>query len=268
MAGRHRSVGAVIATRERPYGERIEVLGCPVDALDLPATVERCFTLIEDGGGAWQASTNALKIDLCARDPRFAETLRASDIVSADGMPVVWASRLLGQPLPGRVNGTDLMHELLAAAEKRGLSVYVLGAREDVLERALSRLRSHHPQLQIAGGQHGYFAAEEEDDVVARVRSAGPALLLVAMPSPWKEEFLRRRIGDLGVGLAVGVGGSIDVLAGDRARAPLWMQRSGLEWLFRLAQEPRRMWRRYLVGNLRFLWLMSRELPSKRRPLR
>lgn len=235
-----------------------------MDVLDLPATVERCLALIEDGGGAWQASTNVLKIDLCARDRGFAESLRRSDIVSADGVPVVWASRLLGQPLPGRVNGTDLMYELLAAAEQRGLSVYILGAREDVLERALDQLRKRHPRLRVAGGHHGYFSSDEEDDVVARIREARPALLFVAMPSPWKEDFLRRRIGDLGVGLAMGVGGSVDVIAGDRARAPVWMQRSGLEWVFRLGQDPRGMWRRYLVGNLRFLWLLSQEVASRR----
>lgn len=252
------------ASTPSPDVARAQILGCPVDALDLQSTVDRCAELIEAGGGAWQASLNAMKVELCARNGGFAGVLNSSDIVSADGQPIVWASRLLRKPLPGRVNGTDLMYKLFALAERKGLSVYILGASDDVLQRAINRLGKDYPALRIAGTHHGHFSADEEDAVVDRVREVAPDILFVAMPSPRKEELLHRRIGELRVGLAMGVGGSIEVVAGNRTRAPALMQRVGLEWLFRLSQEPGRLWRRYLVGNLMFLWLLAWECARMR----
>jgi N-acetylglucosaminyldiphosphoundecaprenol N-acetyl-beta-D-mannosaminyltransferase len=247
---------------------RIAVLGCPVDAMDMEATVDRCRHLIRDGHGAYQVSINALKVELAERDERFADLLWGSAIASADGQSIVWVARLLGQPLPGRVNGTDLMEELLAAAEREGFSTYILGARREVLDRALKAIRGRHPKLMLSGSRDGYFSHSEEVQVVDEIRDSAPDLLFVAMPSPRKEQFIARHIETLNVGLAVGVGGSVDVIAGERARAPRWMQRLGLEWLFRFAQEPRRMWRRYLLGNLRFVLLVVRELISSRRQRR
>jgi N-acetylglucosaminyldiphosphoundecaprenol N-acetyl-beta-D-mannosaminyltransferase len=146
--------------------------------------------------------------------------------------------------------------------------VCVLGARRDVLEGALRRIRARHPKLTLRGSRDGYFSPLEEAEVVDEIRDSAPDLLFVAMPSPRKEQFIARHIGRLNVGLAMGVGGSVDVIAGHRARAPRWMQQLGLEWLFRLAQEPRRMWRRYLLGNVRLFVLVVRELILSRRQRR
>ena len=176
----------------------------------------------------------------------------------------MWASRLLGDPLPTRVAGIDLMLELLALAEDRGYRVYVLGAQRGVLERAVARLREHHPRLDFAGYRDGYFPDADEPSVAAEIRAARPDLLFVAMSTPRKEYFLGRWGPELDVPFSMGVGGAIDVIAGVTKRAPRSLQRLGLEWAFRLAQEPRRLFRRYLVTNSEFVALTLRDLAELR----
>ena len=245
--------------------DRIDLLGCPIDALGMEATLGRCIELIERRQGpVRQVSVNAAKVVEWEGNPALREFVRGCEVISADGQAVVWAARLLGRPLPERVAGIDLMGGLLAEAERRQLSIYVLGAREEVLQRALERVRELHPRLRIAGSRNGYFDAAELPAVVAGVRRAAPDLLFVAMPSPMKESWLDVHLEETGVPFGMGVGGSIDVLAGEYRRAPRWMQRCGAEWLYRLLQDPRRMWRRYLVGNLRFGWIVLRALPRAR----
>jgi N-acetylglucosaminyldiphosphoundecaprenol N-acetyl-beta-D-mannosaminyltransferase len=237
------------------------VLGCPIDPIDMRQTVNRCVELIQRPGGcALQISVNAAKLVECSRNPAMAAHVGRCDLVNADGQAVVWASRLLRRPLPERVAGIDLMHELMARASRDGLGVFVLGARRDVLDLALTRIRERDPSLRIVGARDGWFTDAEEADVVAEIRGAAPDILFVAISSPRKEQFLDRHRLDLGARFAMGVGGSIDVIAGVTSRAPSWMQRLGLEWVYRFAQEPRRMWRRYLVGNARFAWLLIKQL--------
>jgi N-acetylglucosaminyldiphosphoundecaprenol N-acetyl-beta-D-mannosaminyltransferase len=242
---------------------RASVLGCEIDRLDLERTVARCAEHVEQRSGALQVSVNAAKLVAMRKDAALRDFVERSDIVSADGQSVVWASRLLGDPLPERVAGIDLMHRLLALAETRGYRVFVLGARRDVLERAFVELRRRHPSL-VVTGRDGYFRDSEVDDVRAEIRAAEPDVLLVAMSSPQKERWLDDHARELGIPFAMGVGGAIDVVAGVVSRAPRWMQSAGLEWLYRLLQEPRRMWRRYLTTNVAFSLLLLRELAARR----
>ncbi len=244
---------------------RARVLGCAIDRLDMDETVRRCEELIVSGGSAQHVVVNAAKLVALRRDLRLREIVGRCALVSADGQSVVWASRLLGDPLPERVAGIDLMERLLALAEERGYRVFILGARPDVLERAVERLRERHPRLIVAGTRDGYFRDGESAEVCAEIRAARPHILLVAISSPRKEYWLGRHTAELGVPFAMGVGGAIDVVAGVTRRAPSWLQRAGLEWLFRLLQEPRRLARRYLVTNTRFALLLAAEL--LRRPL-
>ncbi len=167
-------------------------------------------------------------------------------------------------PLPARVAGIDLMHGLLVRAAKRGYRVYILGARAEVLERAVGRMREEHANLAVAGYRDGYYEDAEQDAVAAAIAQAGPDILFVAMSSPRKEYFIARYRETLGVPFVMGVGGSIDIYAGIRRRAPSVVQRAGLEWLFRLAQEPRRLAGRYLKSNTRFILLLARELMCTR----
>ncbi len=243
---------------------RVDVLGCRIDRLDTAATLTRCEEVIAARGFAQHVCINAAKLLAVRTDPDLRRIVERCELVSADGQAIVWASRLLGDPLPERVNGTELMYHLFRLAERKRYSIYVLGAAADVLERAIGRVRADYPDLTIVGYRDGYFTPDESADIAAEVRRASPDILFVAISSPRKEQWLSRYGRELGVPLVMGVGGSIDVVAGVTRHAPVWMRRAGLEWLFRLVQEPRRMWRRYLVGNAQFLALLAREVLRRR----
>jgi N-acetylglucosaminyldiphosphoundecaprenol N-acetyl-beta-D-mannosaminyltransferase len=240
--------------------ERARILGCEIDRLSMSEAVARCDSLVRRRARAQYVAVNAAKVVLLHRDPALRDLANRCDVVTADGQAVVWASRLLGDPVPERVAGIDLMSELLALAEREGYRVYLLGARADVLERAVARIRERHPRLALAGWRDGYFRADEEPCVAAEIRAANPDLLFVGMSSPRKERFLARWLLEIDVPLGIGVGGALDVLAGVTRRAPRIWQRLGLEWLYRLAQEPQRLWRRYAITNLAFIALTLRDL--------
>ncbi len=226
-------------------------------------TVARCKAIVERGTFAQQVSINAVKIVTLHDDPIMREVVNRCALVNADGQSVVWASRLLGDPLPERVPGIDLMHALIALAERDGYGIYILGARVEVLEMAVRRLRAAHPRLRIAGHHHGYFDEEESAQVAAAIRASGAHMLFVAMSSPRKEHWLGEHGPTLGVPFAMGVGGSIDIVAGITRRAPRTWQLLGIEWLYRVLQEPRRMFRRYLVTNFRFSGFVVRAMAAR-----
>ena len=200
---------------------------------------------------------NASKLVLASDEARLREILERADLVTADGMSVVWGARFAGGRLPGRVTGIDTMERLVARAAERGWRVFFLGAKQEAVEGAVASFRRAHPALQVAGFRNGYFRGKEAE-VVEEVRAARPDLLFVALGSPAQEYFLADNLEALGVPFSLGVGGSFDHVAGLSRRAPRWMQRAGLEWAYRLASEPRRLWRRYLVGNARFALLLLR----------
>jgi N-acetylglucosaminyldiphosphoundecaprenol N-acetyl-beta-D-mannosaminyltransferase len=238
---------------------RLRVLGCDVDPISMDEAVARIDSAIAERRFCRHADLNGAIVVAMRDDPAMRDSIAGADLVVADGQSVVWAARLLGRPLPERVPGIDLMHRTIELAERRGYSIYVLGARADVLETAVERIAAAHPALRIAGYRDGYFDDAEEDAVAGAIRSSGADVLFVAIGSPRKEYFLARHGRSLGVPYVMGVGGSIDVVAGVTRRAPAWVQRIGLEWAYRLAQEPRRLFRRYLVTNVRFLALVARE---------
>jgi N-acetylglucosaminyldiphosphoundecaprenol N-acetyl-beta-D-mannosaminyltransferase len=201
---------------------------------------------------------NAAKLVKLQRDTELRNAVASCDLITADGQAVVWAARLLGQRVPERVTGIDLMQALLELADRRGYRVYLLGARPAVVERCAALIRTRYPRLELCGYRHGYFTREEEDGVVAEIAEANPQLLFVALETPVKEKFLARHRDRLEIPFTMGVGGALDVMAGVRRRAPRLLQRLGLEWFFRLAQEPRRLAARYVVGNTQFAWLVLR----------
>lgn len=242
----------------------MQILGVEVAPLRMSEAVERCIELIEAGVPATHVSLNAAKLVASRNDPDIRRALAEATIVGADGQAIVWASRLLGDPLPERVAGIDLMKELLAAAEGRGYPIFLLGARGDVLESAVARIRRDHPTLVIAGYRDGYFGEDERAAVAESVRASGARIVFLAMSSPLKERWQVEYAPSLHA-LVVGVGGAVDVLAGRSRRAPLWLQRAGLEWLFRVFQEPGRLGPRYASTNLRFLLALARELATRPR---
>ncbi len=258
---------------DRETRDRAMVLGCEIDRLDMAGTLECCRDAIDERRYTQHVSINAAKIVALRHDPELRDVVNRCRLVNADGQSVVWASRLLGDPLPGRVAGIDLMQALIAMAAREGYGVYILGARREVLETAIHRLREMHPGLRLVGYRDGYFTDEESPDVAAAIRDSGAQILFVAMSSPRKEHWLGEYGPTLNVPFVMGVGGSIDVVAGITRRAPESWQRLGFEWLYRLLQEPRRMFRRYLVTNVEFGALVvrgviTRALASTSRRLR
>lgn len=241
-----------------PLVPRVELFGVATDPLTMEQTLAAVHAFVRCGRPHQHVCLNAAKVVELDGSPELAEAISACDLVSVDGQAVVWASRLLGRPVPERVAGVDLFERLLGEAEEQGLSVYLLGARPEVVEAVRERAEREHPGLRVAGARSGYWTADEESAVVADVAASGSHLLFLAIPSPRKELFLNTYGEALGVPFRMGVGGSFDVYAGQIRRAPLWMQRAGLEWAHRLVQEPRRMMRRYLFGNSAFVLLTLR----------
>lgn len=250
-----------------PGPDECFLFGIPVQREGLQAAVERVDRIVRAGGPVAHVVLNAAKVSKMASDREFAELIGRFDVVHADGSSIVLASRLLGDPLPERVAGIDLMSKLVELSAERGYRPYFLGARQEILERCVQTLRQEHPTLEVAGQRNGYWCREDpgqEERVVAEVRSSGADILFVAIPTPYKETFLIRHRAELGVSFAMGVGGAFDVIAGSVKRAPLSWQHAGMEWLYRLIQEPRRMWRRYLLTNTHFAWLLVKELLQAR----
>lgn len=238
----------------------IRFLGASIHPLTVADTLASIASAIGDRRRLVHCVVNVAKLVSMRQDAALREAVQSADLVNADGMGVVWGANLCGHGLPERVAGVDLMEALFGLCEANGFSVYLLGARQEVLDEALRRLAERHPNLLIAGARHGYFSVDEEDGIVDAIAASGADCLFVGMSSPRKEVFNHRYGARMGVPIVMGVGGGIDILAGLTRRAPAWMQRCGLEWFYRVLQEPRRMWRRYLVTNTIFAGLLVAEL--------
>ena len=238
---------------------RVRLLNGTFDALSLPQTVDAIFKLLGAGQRGWLCTVNVAILMMMRADARLQGFVDRAALVVADGQPLIWCARLFGQPLPERVTGVDLVDALCERAARAGKRVYLLGATEEIVSSLAQRLRSRHPDLLVECAD-GYFTQDQAAARAARIQSSGAAILFVGMGVPRQENFIEEQWDRLGVGMAIGVGGSFDVLAGLRARAPLWMQQAGLEWFFRLIQEPRRLFARYLVTNSRFVWLVLMDL--------
>lgn len=221
-------------------------------------TLDRIGELRDGNHPVQHVVLNAAKVVAMSKDDDLRRVIAACPIVNADGMSVVVASRLLRRPLPERVAGIDLFLELVGRCAADGRSVYFLGATDEVLDEMVRRFRAQYPALNIAGYRNGFWT--DDAATVREVHETHADLLFLAIPSPRKEFWLGEHMAGLGVPFAMGVGGSFDVIAGKVARAPVWVQRIGCEWIYRVAQEPRRLWKRYLVGNSQFVWLTLKEL--------
>ncbi len=235
---------------------RVEVMGIEIDNLSMEETLSLIEEKILEGTPIQHVVVNAAKVVEVDKNPELKAIIESCEIVNADGQAVVWASKILGNPLKERVAGIDLMQALVQRASQKGWSIYFFGAKQEVLDRVVERYRKEFPMLRIAGTRNGYYAPEEESKIAADISKSGAHILFVAISSPKKEIFLNKYLYAMNVPFVMGVGGSFDVVAGLTKRAPLWMQKVGLEWLFRFLQEPRRMWRRYIIGNAEFIMLL------------
>lgn len=252
----------VKALRPVAHGELpvSKTVGIPVHALRMPEVLTRVHSAVVQRNPLRIGVVNAAKIVKMRSSRALREDVLSSHLVLADGMSVVWASRILGCPLPERVAGIDLMMGMLKQGNEHGYRIYCLGATEEVSIKVVETIAKDFPRVHVTGRRNGYFTEAEEEQVAREIVAARPDILLVAMTSPKKEAFLAKWGDRLGVSVCHGVGGSFDVMAGKVKRAPRIWQRLGVEWLYRLLQEPRRLFSRYLKTNSRFCWMVACEL--------
>jgi len=220
-------------------------------------TIEIVDRAITKGEHLHHVVVNAGKIVSMQKDLQLRKSVNESDLINADGQAVVWASKILGTPLRERVAGIDLMIRLVELAHKKKYKIFFFGAKEEVVKSVVNKYTDQYESNIIAGYRNGYFTKEDEQDIAIEISNSGANILFVAISSPTKENFLYENKELLNkVNFIMGVGGSFDVVSGQIKRAPLWMQKIGLEWFYRLTQEPRRMWKRYLIGNVKFITLV------------
>jgi len=241
----------------------INLFGIPISVVTQQQVLDKIHDVVSTKDTMHIGVVNAAKVVNMHRNKMLMDDVLSSDIILADGAAIVWASRLLGQPLPERVTGIDLMYGIFEDGNRYKYRIYCLGATEEISERVAREISSKYPNLILAGRRNGYFSQDEEEAIAKEIKESNTDVLLVAMTSPKKENFLARWKSTMGIPIIHGVGGSFDVMAGKVERAPEIWRKLGLEWLYRVKQEPRRLWKRYLVTNTIFLWMLTKELFSK-----
>jgi len=239
---------------------RIHILNTNIDNYSMQESLQIINKKISLNQHIHHVVVNAGKIVSLQKDTELKESVNNADLINADGQAVVWASKILKKPLKERVSGIDLMQNLIALASKKNYKIFFFGAKEEVVKSVVTEYSKLYSPNIIAGYRNGYFKKEEEPAIAKQIASSGAQILFVAISSPTKEIFLfENKLLLKNVNFIMGVGGSFDVVAGIVKRAPIWMQQRGLEWFYRFIQEPRRMWKRYLVGNIKFTLLVLKE---------
>ncbi|WP_339923344.1 WecB/TagA/CpsF family glycosyltransferase [uncultured Cyclobacterium sp.] len=247
--------------------KRISICNVPVDSLTMEETVALIDHSIKKNENLHHVVVNAAKLVNAQKDAELKASIVECDIINADGQSIVWAARFLGEDLPERVAGIDLMDNLVGLAARENYKIFFLGAKEDVVNKVVKIYTEQYNSDIIGGYRNGYFGKEEELGIAEQIKASKADILFVAMSSPKKEIFLNKYKGVMDVPFIMGVGGSFDVVSGKVKRAPVWMQNICLEWFYRTMQEPGRMWKRYLTTNIAFvkLLLTERFFPSNKR---
>lgn len=237
---------------------RILFLGCHLDNLNMNETINYIDSRIAKNIFTQHVVVNVAKLVNMQNNKELYNSVNECDIINIDGMGVVWGANVLGYKIKERVAGIDLFHGLLQLSSKKKYSIFLLGAKKHIVKKTVSILKDKYKNLEISGYHHGYFW-DNEEEVVKKIKESKAKLLFVAITSPKKENFINKWKDELGVEFVMGVGGTFDVISGKVKRAPNFMQKIGMEWLFRLMQEPRRMWKRYLYTNTVYLFLLFKE---------
>ncbi|MDB2373877.1 WecB/TagA/CpsF family glycosyltransferase [Psychrosphaera haliotis] len=243
--------------------KEISFLNSRMNAVSMKETVALIKASIERREFFQHVVVNVAKLVNMQKDKILHDSVQACDLINIDGQGVVLGAKFCGHDIPERVAGVDLFHELLDMSQEEAFPVFLLGATQDVVEQTQRNVEKLYPNLKVAGINNGYFWGDEEA-IVNKINTSGAKLLFVAITSPKKENFINKWQDKLGVNFVMGVGGTFDVVAGKVKRAPVWMQKYGLEWLYRVLQEPRRMFMRYLVTNSKFAVLLLKERFTKK----
>ena len=246
------------------YFDAVNIMGVGVAKLDLEKMLDLADIAISERTQLHVGVVNAAKVVNMHRNPELASDVNSSDVILADGAAVVLASKVLGQQLPERVTGIDLMYGLMERGQKRGYRIFCLGATEEIVQKVVAEVGERYPGTVVAGYRNGYFNEEDEQAIATQIKTAKADILFVAITSPKKEQFMAKWSDYMGVPLVHGVGGSFDVMAGKVERAPERWQKMGLEWLYRVKQEPGRLWKRYLVTNTLFCVMLLRAFFSQK----
>jgi len=241
------------------------ILGIKISAADTATALATIEEFIRSGRPHMVVTADSSAIVLARRDRELREIINSADLVTPDSVGIIWAARRFGTPLPERVSGIDMVEFLCDRAARSGYRVFLLGAAPGVAEVAAEKLRQCHPGLMVAGTHHGYFGPEDSASVVRKIREAKPDILFVAMGIPLQEKWIHRHLEELQVPVSMGVGGTFDVVSGRVKRAPEWLQRHGLEWIFRLANNPRKI-RKCLTLPVFVLMVLQAGKASGNRP--
>ncbi len=242
---------------------RVELFGCPFDRVDLAGAVAQVEAAIADRQRLTQSvGVNLDQLLKMLEEPEFRKIILQCDQITADGQPIVWLSKLFGDPLPARVPSVDIMEAMLPVAQQKGYRIFLLGTKQELLEGAARSMEARYPGLPIVGMRNGYFKEEDESEIVRQINESRADMLFIAISSPKKEQFVERNRANLNVPFVMGVGGAFDIAAGVYTRAPRIVQQVGLEWAWRVAQEPKRMGPRVL-HDLRFAPHLAREVARR-----
>lgn len=239
--------------------KRITILNTIIDVLDTKQTIDLVEEYVKTKTPLHLMGVNADKINEVNENELMKKIVNSCGIINADGASVVLASKHLGKPLPERVAGIDLMQDLVKLSADKGYSIYLLGAKQEVVAKTAEVLQERHKKLKIVGIHNGYFKEDYWKEISKELKNKKPDFVFVGITSPMKEYLIEFLQNDGNKCVFMGVGGSFDVISGNIPRAPKWMQKANLEWLFRVIQEPKRLFKRYFVGNRKFIKAVRRE---------
>lgn len=246
--------------------KRIRILDTLIDVLDTRQTIAETDRYLQENRPLHLMGVNADKINMLRKNETLKRIVNSCGIINADGASVILASRYLGTPLPERVAGIDLMLDLAHLAARKHYRIFLLGAKQEIVEKTAEVLLEKFPDLEIAGMRNGYFGRDEWDEVAGQISASKAQIVFVGISSPLKEYLVEYFLNEKKICCVfMGVGGSFDVISGAVKRAPLWMQKHGLEWFFRFLQEPARLFRRYFIGNWIFIFAVWKEKRKRKK---
>ena len=253
------------------YGDRsattsnnVTILGIPINNLTMAEALDYIAEALNADESKQVCFVNADCVNIAYRDPSYLSVLQGSDLCLADGIGLKLAGKILGQEIAQNLCGTDMFPRICERISGKDTKLFLLGARPEAVEGVVRWISDHYPRVKVCGYQHGYFQPNEESNIIKRIKDSHADLLLVAFGVPRQDMWIKQHLQETGAKVAMGVGGLFDFYSGRIPRAPLWMREIGMEWLYRLIQEPGRMWKRYLIGNGLFLWRVVKERCSRR----